>query len=189
VLLDIGGGSTEVIRHAPPLPDHAKSLPLGVMALSERYLQHDPPLADEVAALRRHADHVLGAARAVWGPLVGPRQPRPLLIGTAGTATTLAAMDLRLRSYCPGLINGHRLQQAAVRDLLTRMLSMPALQRRGLAGLEPGRATVIISGALVVLAAMDLLAAPSMLVSDAGLLEGVLVDKMAASRTTLPPAL
>jgi exopolyphosphatase/guanosine-5'-triphosphate,3'-diphosphate pyrophosphatase len=97
------------------------------------------------------------------------------LIGTAGTATTLAALDLGLVTYQPERVQGHAVTRAGVEAQLARLGALTVEQRAALPCLEPGRADLIVVGLAIVLASMDLLGAPRIIVSDWGLREGLLL--------------
>jgi exopolyphosphatase/guanosine-5'-triphosphate,3'-diphosphate pyrophosphatase len=97
-------------------------------------------------------------------------------VGTAGTVTTLAAIDLALDCYDPDRVNGHRLSRERLAAIGGMLAALPLARRRQVRGLEPERADVIIAGAVVSLAAMDALEFPEMTVSDGGLREGILLD-------------
>jgi exopolyphosphatase/guanosine-5'-triphosphate,3'-diphosphate pyrophosphatase len=99
-----------------------------------------------------------------------------MFVGTAGAVTTLAAIDLALDPYDPDRVNGYRLSRTRVGTLCRELASLPLAERKRLRGLEPGRADVIVAGALICLAAMETLGFPGLLVSDGGLREGILLD-------------
>jgi exopolyphosphatase/guanosine-5'-triphosphate,3'-diphosphate pyrophosphatase len=100
------------------------------------------------------------------------------LIGTAGTVTTLAAMDMKMESYDEQRINGYTLTGQAVEKLYEAMLGLPAAQRSRMPGLEPGRAAVIPAGAAIVVEVLAATGLAELRVSDAGLLEGILLTKL-----------
>jgi exopolyphosphatase / guanosine-5'-triphosphate,3'-diphosphate pyrophosphatase len=131
LVLDVGGGSTELITAG----DRA-SVDVGSVRLTERHLRSDPPSAVELAA----------AAEDVRGVLPG-LQPSHA-IGVAGTITTLAALELG--GYDRDQVHGHRLSRESVERLLDRLAALPLAERRELPGLEPERAPVIVGGAIVV---------------------------------------
>jgi exopolyphosphatase / guanosine-5'-triphosphate,3'-diphosphate pyrophosphatase len=132
LVLDIGGGSTELV-----LDDRVESLDVGSVRLTERHLAGDPPAAAEVDA----------AARAVASllPALAPNGA----VGTAGTVTTLAALDLGLERYDPERVHGHRLEAASVERLAERLAALTVAERRALPAMEPERAPVIVGGAIV----------------------------------------
>ncbi len=179
-MMDIGGGSTELLLADGETVLAAVSTGLGVVKLTEKYLHADPPLPSELERVRRTAAERLDRARKVE---LFDRMPRdPFLVGTAGTVTSLAAMDLALVLYDPARVTGHRLTRARVAELLDRLTSLQLADRRRVPGLEPGRADVIIVGGVICLAAMDVLGFSALTVSDGGLREGILLDLLRRRR-------
>jgi exopolyphosphatase/guanosine-5'-triphosphate,3'-diphosphate pyrophosphatase len=170
VLLDIGGGSTELVLARPGAPPLAVSLRLGGVALAERHLDAGAVDAARFAALRAAVD---GALTAVPAEMAAGAAS---LVGTAGTITTLAALDLGLPAYDAAAVHGHRLTRAAVDALRARLCALTVDERAALPCLPRGRADVIIPGIAIALAVMDRLLAPAMLVSDHGLREGLLCE-------------
>lgn len=173
LVIDIGGGSTELTRAVGGLPRASVSLPLGVVKLTERFLPDDPPAAAALAALRVHVREALAVGVSFRGDL-GPAEA----IGTAGTVTTLAALELGLDPYDPERVTGHRLTSGRVRELLARLAGMPLAERRRLPGLEPGRADVIVAGTCLLAETLAVLGFEALTVSDGGLREGVLLDTL-----------
>ncbi len=182
VVLDIGGGSTEYILLENAKPVLSRSINLGVIGLSERFLHSDPPTSSETDALKRCVQTAVEPDAAFCTALAAGNS-RPLLIGTAGTVTTLAAVDLQLAEYDPDRVNGHILKYSRIQDIFTTMSSLPLRERRFLPGLEEGRALVILSGTVILACAMQSLGCRELTVSDAGLLEGILLREAHA-----PPA-
>ncbi len=175
LIIDIGGGSTELIFTEKNTIGIKDSIPLGVIALAEDHLKNDPPDNSETSALQ-NAVRALCTTKVPSLKYVTTVENPVTLIGTAGTVTTLAAMDLQMTEYNPDTINGHILKDYRIVELYQTMISLPLKERTGLAGLEEGRALVIIPGTAIVLYLMNLLNCKEMLVSDAGLLEGTLLD-------------
>jgi exopolyphosphatase/guanosine-5'-triphosphate,3'-diphosphate pyrophosphatase len=180
VVIDIGGGSTEVIVSEGGQVKSRVSLPLGSVRMTERFIRNDPPGAAEVAALT-----------AEIASLLGDLPPRPSaglweLIGTAGTVTTLAAMALGLRSYDPDRVHGHRLLGPALQAQIDRLARAPQAERETMAGLDPRRADVIFAGALILRAFVDRLGVASVLVNDRGIRWGLLYEGMTSDRAVAP---
>lgn len=169
--LDPGGQSTEFVPIVGGEPRPGLSLNMGVVALTERFLKHDPPLAGELAELTEWVDGRLAEAGRFFAP-----RPELTLVGTAGTVTTIAAMLLELTDYDPERITGYRIGAGAVDELVDRLGKMPLADRRGLPGLEPGREDVILPGLIMTRRAMGYYNCREMLVVDAGLLEGLIID-------------
>jgi exopolyphosphatase/guanosine-5'-triphosphate,3'-diphosphate pyrophosphatase len=171
-LLDVGGGSTELLVAEGARVLTAVSLTLGVVSLAERFFAGDSVAVGDLAACRAHVDARL--RDEAW-PLVRPYRPATL-VATAGTPTTLAALDLGLRAYDPMRVQGHRLTARAIERLTTWLAALPLAARARVPGLEPGRADVIVPGAVVLAQALCGLGLPAAVVSDAGLREGILLD-------------
>jgi exopolyphosphatase / guanosine-5'-triphosphate,3'-diphosphate pyrophosphatase len=170
-LLDIGGGSTEIVIAEGARALAAVSLRLGVVQLVERFFPSDPVQPSELTACRAYVD---GRFREeAWPRLGAPRPAR--LVATAGTPATLAVLDLGLRSYEPARVHGHQLTAEAITRLTAELASMPVAERARTPGLEPGRADVIVPGAIVLAAALAGLGLSVATVSDAGLREGILL--------------
>lgn len=154
IVLDVGGGSVELTWGAAPSGettargiDGSKSLPVGCVVMTQRFIAHDPPTPDEIAALDATLAAVLDP---VLPPLRGDLGPRARLVGVGGTVTTLSAMAQRLVPYNPDRVHGFGLTAADVDRLLAEMRAVRLAARRRLPGLQPERADVIIAGALVV---------------------------------------
>jgi exopolyphosphatase/guanosine-5'-triphosphate,3'-diphosphate pyrophosphatase len=175
VVFDIGGGSTEYVLADPGGPSAAVSLRLGVVPLAERY-----PFPGRVDARRyaRLTDEVRAQlARELPAAIRDSRGVR--LVGTAGTVTTLAALDLGLEHYEAARVQGHRLSRSAVAVLLARLGALTVAERAALPCLEPGRADLILPGVAIVAETMACLAAGELIVSDHGLREGLLLEACA----------
>ncbi len=168
--LDIGGGSTEFILDRKGSQPVVLSLELGVVRLTERLLRNDPPTREELEAARTFIRTQLEKARTVVGDVHGT-----CLVGTAGTITTLAAMDLRLEIYDKARIHNYRLTLDAVRTLEDALLSRTSAERRAIPGLDPFREDLIVGGTLILLGVMNGLGFRDCLVSDLGLREGLLI--------------
>jgi exopolyphosphatase/guanosine-5'-triphosphate,3'-diphosphate pyrophosphatase len=179
VIMDIGGGSTELTLVEGGALGHSVSLPLGVVKLTERFLPKDPPPAGALAILASHVREVVGTGVPFQAALRAAEA-----VGTAGTVTTLAAIDLALEPYDPDRVTGHVLMVGVIRDLLVRLAGLPLAERRRLPGLEPGRADVIVAGACLLAESLAALGFEAVTVSDGGLREGVLLDTLARH---LPP--
>jgi exopolyphosphatase / guanosine-5'-triphosphate,3'-diphosphate pyrophosphatase len=173
LMLDIGGGSTELLLADGPRALGLVSTGLGAVKLAEGYLADDPPTPAQMDAAGRAADQRF--ARVREGELPAWTEP-PVFVGTAGTITTLAAVDLALAPYDPARVTGHRLTRDRVEHLVADLASLPLSRRREVRGLEPARADIIVAGALICLSALRTLDFPGLVVSDGGLREGILLD-------------
>ncbi|MBO0886298.1 MAG: exopolyphosphatase [Acidimicrobiales bacterium] len=179
LVLDLGGGSTELIfprpaEEGPGLVVH--SLDMGCVRMTERFLHHDPPSAHEL-------DEARDAVRRLLETRVGASaRPRAAtLVGLAGTVSTLAAMDQGLEHYDRGRIHHYVLTLDAVRGLLSQMAVLDRASRGRCRGLEAGRADVIVGGALVLTTVMEQLGFDACLVSESDILDGVVASLRGAS--------
>jgi exopolyphosphatase/guanosine-5'-triphosphate,3'-diphosphate pyrophosphatase len=170
-IMDIGGGSTEIIVTHPAEETTIASLPLGAVYLTDRYLKNDPPTPAETALLRRAVKDILEEHDEVMKP-----GPGKAFIGTAGTITTLAAMDMRLAKYDPDKINGHILSRETVSAIVRKLTASTLKERRSIPGLEAGREDIILAGAIVAQEVMKRFGFTTMVVSDWGLREGIVLD-------------
>jgi exopolyphosphatase / guanosine-5'-triphosphate,3'-diphosphate pyrophosphatase len=172
LVFDVGGGSSEFALLRPGREPVFASLPLGVLTLSQARPLGDPPQPPLVAALKVELADRLGSfyKNAIEPSLEGD----PYLVGTAGAVTTLAAMQLELRAYDANQVNNLVLTRDQVAALAERMAGLPEAERAGLAGIEPAKAGVMVAGALIVLTILAVCRQDSLVVIDAGLLEGVL---------------
>jgi exopolyphosphatase/guanosine-5'-triphosphate,3'-diphosphate pyrophosphatase len=176
LLMDIGGGSTEFLLTQGAAIRETESIGLGVVKLTEAHLHSDPPQPGEVAALREAACRCLACLEI---PARLGQTPGTRLVGTAGTVTTLAAIDMGLDPYDPARVNGYRLTRERVAAMVQDLAARPLEVRRRLPGLEPGRADVIVAGSLICQIVMEIWEFTELIVSDGGLREGILLDLMA----------
>lgn len=173
-VLDIGGGSTELILgDARGEVAAAVSMQLGCVRVTERHLSHDPPSAGELVAARRLIDAQFAAGTRTLAERGGGVDGLGALVAVAGTATTLGAIHLGLDSYDEDRIHGTRLPAAALGELAVRLSSMTAAQRARLGPVQPGREDVIHGGALVLQAALAVTGLDEVVISEADGLDGL----------------
>lgn len=166
IVLDVGGGSTELVRGDASGPTGAVSLQIGAVRSTEAYLGADPPHSDELTRLREDVEVALADA------VVGIGGPAPL-VGVAGTASTLAAIDLGI--YDPRRVHGHVLTRTRVEEMLSWMSGLTTVERALIPGLQPARAPVIVAGATIVAAALAAVGVDAMRVSERDLLDGAVL--------------
>ncbi len=171
MVVDIGGGSTEIIVSRAGTVDFRRSLPLGSVRLTEKHVKHDPVTEPEAAA-------IVDECAALLAQVPFPAPPATL-IGIAGTVTTLAAMSLDLTSYDPDLVHGHRMTMAALDRQIARLRGATQAEREQMAGLDPRRADVILAGALLLRAIADRARAAEIVVSDRGIRWGLFFERCA----------
>ena len=163
LIVDIGGGSTELIGGAQRI-----SLDIGAVRLTERHLPSNPPAAEELEACAATVRSVL------------PDGPRPeRAIGVAGTITSLAALDLGLAEYDPERVHGHRLTLDGVQQQLSRLASMPLAERRQVPALDPERAPVIVAGAVILQEVLAHLGLDEIEASERDILHGAALEAAA----------
>jgi exopolyphosphatase / guanosine-5'-triphosphate,3'-diphosphate pyrophosphatase len=171
-IFDLGGGSVEFTWVQSGKIGAAVSLPLGAVGLTEQFLLSDPPLKQEIDRLRGHCLETLRKG-------INSNKSVSCLIGTAGTVTTLTALAKKLAEYDPSRINGSVLDRDTLSRLLFELTSIPLAARRELPGLEQDRADIITAGLVAVRSILDFFDTDTLRVSDAGLLEGLLLDESA----------
>ncbi|MEW6143826.1 MAG: Ppx/GppA phosphatase family protein [Thermodesulfobacteriota bacterium] len=178
LIFDIGGGSTEYIYIEGGEIREIASTGLGVVRLTEKYLGGETDTDSDIASLNRDVRGTIADGLSCFPAAGGDRLT---LIGTAGTPTTLAAIELGLEKYDPALVNNFVLTRGMIERTLEILLGLPKTGRTKVPGLEKGREDLIISGISIVLNTMDRFSATSMVVSDAGLLEGVAYNMIVRS--------
>ena len=164
VVIDVGGGSTELITAENGRVVSAVSIPIGAVRLTERHLKADPPAIGEVLGLDDDIDNQLATHRL---PANVP------IIGTAGTATTMASIVLELATYDPDAVTGIRLAPEKVDQLRQRLFKATTAERRAMPGMEPQRADVIAAGVAIYHRAMHRIGAPVMITCDRGIRWGL----------------
>ena len=173
VVLDIGGGSTEIVTKTEG-EVLSVSLDVGCVRLTERFLHGDPPTAPEVAdAVRAIGEELARAAEAVPALSAG-RGTR--LVGLAGTVSTLAALELGLAEYDRERIHHAVLTVASVRRWCDVLGAEPLAKRARRRGLPAGRRDVIFGGALVLREVMARFSFPECIVSEADILDGLIMS-------------
>ena len=177
VVIDIGGGSTEFIVGIGHTAGFHISLPVGVVRMSERHIQSDPPAPAELQSLALDT-------RAVFqeGLPAAERAPVEHGIAVGGTATSAAAVDQALDPYDPARVHGYLLQLATIELLLARMADMTEEQRRALVGLDPDRAPTIVAGMVVLSGALGAFELEQVEVSEHDILHGGALRLAGAAR-------
>jgi exopolyphosphatase/guanosine-5'-triphosphate,3'-diphosphate pyrophosphatase len=170
VVVDIGGGSTELIVGSGEA-ERLVSLDIGCVRLFEKHLASDPPAREELDALR---EEVTEALRGVRGELDVHRGSR--LVGVAGTVTQLATLKAGVPVYDPEITHHAVLTHGDVRLLAKRLESLPFEKRNRVRGLDPGRVDVIVAGAEILLAVMDIFDLPEITVSEKDILDGLVLE-------------
>ena len=177
LLVDIGGGSTELV-YGDERPEVSVSLDIGCVRLFERHLASDPPAPEEIESLRADARGVLESVRARF-----EITPSTRLVGVAGTVTQLAALKAGIPVYDPDVTHHAVLSHGDVRMLARRLGSLTYEQRKQIRGLPAGRADVIVSGAEILLAVMEAFDAAEVLVSEKDILDGLVLELLMSQQS------
>jgi exopolyphosphatase/guanosine-5'-triphosphate,3'-diphosphate pyrophosphatase len=167
LVVDIGGGSTELVVGSGRKAEFHASTQAGVIRQTERHIHHDPPNEAELDELAEDVKRIIEAAvpadtrKAVCGA-----------IAVAGTATSLAAIDQHLEPYDPDKVHGYALHRDNAEQILKKLAAVPLDQRRQTKGLHPDRAPTIVAGVLILLEVMTLFELDEIEVSEHDILRG-----------------
>jgi exopolyphosphatase/guanosine-5'-triphosphate,3'-diphosphate pyrophosphatase len=167
LVLDIGGGSTELVLGTGSV-EASCSTDVGCVRLTERHLAGDPPTAAQVAAARADVNEALTRALSVV-----PVERARTVVGLAGSVTTIAALALGLEAYDPERIHLSRISTTQVDELTEQLLAMTRAERAALSVMHPGRVDVIGGGALVLQMCLVRVGAAGVLVSESDILDGI----------------
>ena len=159
VVVDIGGGSTEIVT-----ADGGVSVNIGSIRLTERCLPTHPAAPEHLAAARRTAAETMRTAGLAH---------RPEALGTAGTWTTLAAIHQRLDRFDPEAVEGANLSLADLEAMVSRLGRLTLEEKRAIPGLDPLRAPVILGGAVIAETAIRVLGLERITVTGYDILDGV----------------
>jgi exopolyphosphatase/guanosine-5'-triphosphate,3'-diphosphate pyrophosphatase len=168
LVIDVGGGSTELIVGSGREVRHFYSLQAGAVRQSERHLHHDPPTAAELAAVGGDVASLITAAV--------PEQVRrsaARAIAVAGTATSAAAIDQALDPYDAARVQGYRLELSTLKLLLARLAALDLEQRRRVRGLHPDRAATIVAGICILIRVLEAFELDGFEASEHDILRGV----------------
>ncbi|MFC4783430.1 Ppx/GppA phosphatase family protein [Nocardioides sp. MAHUQ-72] len=166
LVVDIGGGSTELVLGSSGTPDAAHSMDIGSVRLHERHLHSDPPTQAEVAACVADVDAHLDAS-----PVDVARAAT--VVGVAGTVLTVVAGALELPTYDRDAIDQAVVPVADVHRVADRLVGMPVADRLALGYMHPGRADVIDAGALILSRVLARTSVATVVASEADILDGI----------------
>lgn len=168
LIFDIGGGSTEYVIAKDGKIEYLKSLDLGVVKLSDRFDFSKKVDKGELVFLAKFIESKLSQLPS--------EIDIDTCVATAGTATTLAAIDLKLEQYDYKKVNGYRLSYERIKEIVTMLYSLDFAERQKVVGLEKKRADLIIPGGFIALLTMKRYGIDEIVISDFGLREGILVS-------------
>lgn len=172
-LIDIGGGSTEFILASKGRVLFKASTDIGVVRFTEQYIHSDPPGEEEIELLELAIEERLKSI-SVFDDSRGIDSVS--FIGTAGTVTTLAAIEQKMTVYDPCKVNGYRMSKDGIAEIRRMLSHMTIKERKEVPGIEEGREDIIIAGAVVVDKVMEWFGFHEVIVSDSGLREGLVID-------------
>jgi exopolyphosphatase/guanosine-5'-triphosphate,3'-diphosphate pyrophosphatase len=175
LVIDIGGGSTELILGREKI-EKSISLPMGAVRFTQRYFKSDPPGYDDVARARNAIGRLIVDFAGYF--IQAQKKNHITTVGVGGTLTTLSAMVQELEVYDTGKVHGYRLDKADVDLVLSKLLSLPIDEKRKLCGLSPQRADIITAGALIAQTIMENFNIPQILISETDIMEGYLLKKL-----------
>jgi exopolyphosphatase/guanosine-5'-triphosphate,3'-diphosphate pyrophosphatase len=180
-MIDIGGGSVEIVTALGSHIEEVYSLELGAVVLTEQFIASDPITRDECQNLRKH---VRKSLKAVFANEMLPVQ---CLIGSGGTMTAIAAMVMAMRKEVYGSVNGYEMLRSEVVHLLAMLLRKDANERRSIPGLNPDRVDIIVAGVIVADELMAHFSANLLRVNERGIREGLILKALKKQRL-LPAA-
>ena len=172
VVVDIGGGSTEIICGEGEEGTQLISLELGCVRLTERLIRSDPPRGEELDRIRTHVREIFAEKLAAFDGTDVERA-----IGVGGTVSALGALDLGLTKYDPSRIENHLLSRERISAIEKHLCSIPLDQRRDLAGVSRGRADIIPAGAVILSEFVDRFPVRGVYVSTRGLRYGLVLSE------------
>jgi exopolyphosphatase / guanosine-5'-triphosphate,3'-diphosphate pyrophosphatase len=180
-VLDLGGGSLQLVRVSERLERESESWPIGTVRMSERFLPvNGPAKRRQLEALREHVAERLDEASwltAASGTSAGKR-----IVGIGGTVRNLAAAAQRAAGLPSNGVQGMVIERDALDELVERLAALPAAERASVPGIKPARADLILAGAVVVQSVLRAGGFDGLETTEAGLREGVFFERLLAAR-------
>ena len=170
VILDIGGGSIQLSEVCKRRYQQGVSLTLGALALTERFVSHDPLTKDEYAAIQAEIERQLDTVKWL------KKQDREPLIGLGGTIRNLAQIQAENDNYPLYTLHGFVLKRQSVEESVRLFRKLPIDERRNIPGLTPDRADIILPGAMTLLEVMKRMDVEEIAISQNGIREGVFLE-------------
>ncbi|MEA2016129.1 MAG: Ppx/GppA phosphatase family protein [Actinomycetota bacterium] len=170
LVLDVGGGSSEfILGEKSSRPDFIKSVDIGCVNISERYMNSDIPDAGQLNKMNNHIRKKLETTiKKIKNLKAG------YLIGVAGTISTLASIDLRLDKYDSDRIHKHILEFGKIKEIYSYLCGLNLEDRKKVRGMDPGRADVIIGGTAIVINVLEMLGSEFICASEKDILDGII---------------
>ena len=173
LMVDIGGGSTELIFTGDNVTPAVRTLDLGVVYLAEKYMKSDPPSGNDLEMLGKEISDKVETVREFFTSLI---TPETILMGTAGTITTLAAALQQLEKYNHDRVHNFRMNITDLKGICSEMTKMTTAERSKFLPFEPSRLDIIVPGTLILLTLMSIFRFNEIVVSNYGLREGILAE-------------
>ncbi|XHU96692.1 MAG: Ppx/GppA family phosphatase [cyanobacterium endosymbiont of Rhopalodia gibba] len=178
VIIDIGGGSTEIILADVHEPRFLSSIKVGAVRLTEELITTDPLSETEFTNLRAYArgmlEHPIDELRRKLG-----NNEQPQLVGTSGTIETLVTINaLQKSGEIPSPLQGYRMERKEIKDLVKKFASMTYEERLKVSGMSDKRAEIIVAGGVILMEAMAMLSLDNITICERALREGIIVDWM-----------
>ncbi|HTT15424.1 MAG TPA: Ppx/GppA phosphatase family protein [Thermoplasmata archaeon] len=174
LVFDLGGGSMQMIDVRAGRERNSVSLPLGVLRLTQRFLEHDPPKHRELEALRDHVRETLASVLEAFG------RTAYRLHGIGGTVRSLARAAIEMRQYPIGRVHGYPLYASEIEALAELLGEMSAEKRRAIPGIGGDRADVVLAGIVVLEELLRATSAERIVVSGTGIREGIALEAIGA---------
>jgi exopolyphosphatase/guanosine-5'-triphosphate,3'-diphosphate pyrophosphatase len=172
LVCDLGGGSLQLVEVREGALRNSVSLPLGVLRLSQRFFDHDPPKRREYDALREHVRGTLSSVLEAFGG--GPYR----IFGIGGTVRSLARASIEFRDYPVRRVHGYLLYENDIEALEELLGEMPAARRRAVTGIGGDRADVVLAGITVFSELLRAVKAEGIIVSGTGIREGIALESL-----------
>ena len=180
LVVDVGGGSTELVTGLEDGRIEVVSLDVGCVRVTEGFLTADPPTEPQLADARAHVAGLMAQAREGHPAFADAKA----LVGLAGTVSALTMLSLGLESYDRAAVHHVRLRRAEVGRLLGELGSETVEERRARVGMEHDRADVIVGGAVVLLSAFDVFGFDELIVSESDILDGIVAELLESGTIT-----
>ncbi|MCI4369394.1 MAG: Ppx/GppA family phosphatase [Thermoplasmata archaeon] len=174
IVFDLGGGSLQLAEVRKGHLQNSVSLPLGVLRLTERFLEHDPPKGREIEALEEHVRAQIGAALEAFG------RKSYGLNGVGGTVRSLARVAVDLRDYPIPRVHGYPFRDHDLEALSELLMDLPVAKRKLVPGIGGDRADVVVAGLVVLKELLRSAGAEQITVSGAGIREGIALEAVGA---------
>ncbi len=179
VFFDLGGSTTEIICRTGD-KSRVVSVPVGAFVLTDMFIRHDPPLAEEIAEIEHYVSGVL--EKNISRVSVNIKDAK--IIGSGGTATSIAAIirKLDVKGVTPDVLNGSSVSTDQLSGLYEELKTMPFPERLGIKSIDEGRAKVILAGTAAVFTILKYFNAKSFTVSYSDILEGLIISYLKGDR-------